>query len=79
MYIPNNQLYRKKEQEKSHIYTEQKLLLVVLNRALTLGWLGERLLPHLTRRLFVQPREENVEDIRVPTDGVAFDALLDVL
>lgn len=54
-------------------------LLLILNRALTLGRLGERLLPHLARRLMVEAREENAEHIRVPANGMAFDALFDVL
>jgi hypothetical protein len=52
---------------------------VVVVIALLLGRLGELLLPARVGLCGVDVREDEVEDLRVPGYGLAFDAFFDVL
>jgi hypothetical protein len=82
----------KSQRKKKQIFTtgskpghynqiESHLLVIILTVPLGLlvGGLGKCLLPDGAGGVVVEVCEENVEDLRVPADWVALDALLDVL
>lgn len=46
---------------------------------LGLGWFGELFFPGIVCGFAVEVGEDDVEDVGVPVDGVAFDAFLDIL
>jgi hypothetical protein len=54
------------------------LLLLLFALAVALLLL-ELLLPELIDGIAVDVREDNLEDVRIPLDGLAFDAFFDVL
>jgi hypothetical protein len=61
------------------ICTIHRSVVVVVVVAFFLGRLGEFLLPARVCLRGVDVREDEIEDFRVPGDGLAFDAFFDVL
>lgn len=55
------------------------LVILTIPLGLVVGGLGKCLLPDGAGSVVIKVCEENVEDLRVPADWVALDALFDVL